>query len=128
MTGIAWICFLPSIKLCILCGGSLAWDTMTIRFVQFLPEALEGLAFPLRDLHLALAWAASRPAVHLQIRLDQVGVTEVLEVSPRRAQTPRWRIWRTYEGKLQVDDLAEAAFGLPYLTVATALEFITTQL
>ncbi len=34
----------------------------------------------------------------------------------------------TYEGNLRVDDLAEQEFGLPYLTVAAALAFVTTQL
>ncbi len=101
---------------------------MDARFIPFLPDERAGLAFALRDLRLALAWAASQTGVHLHVRWDRACINEIIEISPSASSVPRWHLWRTYEGNLRVDDWAEQEFGLPYLTVAAALAFITTQL
>jgi hypothetical protein len=92
------------------------------------PGHLEGRPFLLRDLRLALTWAAGRPGVRLHIMLDHPDINEVIEIYPLTFSSPRWLIWNTFEGRLRVDDLAEAHFGLPYLTVATALRFIESRL
>lgn len=101
---------------------------MTAKPIQLYPEPLEGLPFPLRDLCSALNWADAHPGVQVRIMLDHPWINEVIEIQPPGSSSLRWLIWRTHEGRLRVDDLAKAEFGLPYLTVATALQFIATEL
>jgi hypothetical protein len=99
-----------------------------MRPAQFDPRHLEGRPFLLRDLLLATAWAASRPSLQLRIVLGYRDISEVIEIYPPTFASPRWLLWNTFEGRLQVDDLAKVEFGLPYLTVSTALGFIDSEL
>jgi hypothetical protein len=89
---------------------------------------IEGLAFPLPDLMLALTWAQSRPDVRLDIALDHPSVSEVIEIYPPGSRSARWFIWRTHEGRLRVDDRISRELALPYSTVETALAFIAASL
>jgi hypothetical protein len=95
---------------------------------RFDPARLEGRPFPLRDLCVALAWAELNPSVRLRIMLDHPDIAEVIEIYPPLLASPRWLVWNTFDGRLRVDDLAQAKFGLPYLTVDTALRFIESTL
>jgi hypothetical protein len=95
---------------------------------QLDPARLEGRPFPLRDLLVALAWAERIPTVRLHIMLDHPDIAEVIEIYPPLFTSPRWFIWNTFDGRLRVDDLAKAQFGLPYFTVDSALRFIESFL
>ena len=92
------------------------------------PARLEGRPFSLRDLQVALLWAEKTPTMRLRIMLDHPNIAEVIEVCPPLFAYPRWFIWNTFDGRLRVDDLSTAEFGLPYLTVNTALRFIESTL
>jgi hypothetical protein len=95
---------------------------------RFDPARLEGQPFSLRDLSVAVLWAECIPSVRLHIMLDHPNIAEVIEIYPPLFAAPRWLIWNTFDGELRVVDLATAEFGLPYLTVDTALRFIETTL
>jgi len=92
------------------------------------PARLEGRPFSIRDLQVALSWAERIPTVRLHIMLDHPDIAEVIEIYPPLFTSPRWFIWNTFDGRLRVDDLAKAQFGLPHLTVDTALRFIESTL
>jgi hypothetical protein len=96
--------------------------------VRLDPLRLEGRPFPLRDLQVALAWAERISTVRLHIMLDHPDCAEVIEIYPPLFTSPRWLIWNTFDGRLRVDDLATAQFGLPYFTVGSALRFIESTL
>jgi hypothetical protein len=101
---------------------------MIMKPARFGPERLEGRPFVLRDLHVAMAWAAIRPSVRLRIMLDYAETSQVIEIYSPAFASPRWFIWNTSEGGNRVDDWAKAEFGLPYLTIDTALRFIGSTL
>ena len=101
---------------------------MYTRSTWFLPDQYEGLPFTLRDLSAALAWVETQSEVRLHIKLDCVCMSEIIEIHPPGASLPRWCIWRTHEGRLQVDDLETDEFALPYPTVDMALRFIASAL
>ena len=82
----------------------------------------------IKDLDLALAWAKTKPSIRLDIKLDIVCAWEVLAIYPPGATSPRWCIWQTRKGGLQVDDLVKQEYRLPYTTVAAALRFIGSKL
>ena len=44
------------------------------------------------------------------------------------AEWPRWCLWQTPDGRLQVDDLETGDWALPYPTVHMALRFIASRL
>jgi hypothetical protein len=92
------------------------------------PMPLEGLPFAMEDLRTALAWVASRPNVRLAVATDHRYVPEALEICPPGTSSPRWCIWRDYEGSIHLDDWLRSEFDLPYHTVAAALAFIETNL
>jgi hypothetical protein len=93
---------------------------------RFFTPQLEGLPFTVRDLEAALTWASHRSDIRLHIRLDCVCSPEVIEVYPQGALFPRWCIWQTHEGRLQVDDLVRNEFALPYPIIDMALRFIAS--
>lgn len=95
---------------------------------RFFTPQLEGLPFSLRDLETALAWAEHRSDVRLHIKLDCICNCEVIEIYPSGALFPRWCIWQTQEGRLQVDDLDRSEFALPYPIIDMALRFIGSKL
>jgi hypothetical protein len=101
---------------------------MYTRSTWFFPDQYEGLAFTLRDLNAALTWAETKAEVRLHIKLDCVCMSEIIEIYPPGASLPRWCLWRTHEGRLQVDDLEMDEFALPYPTVDMALRFIASTL
>ena len=101
---------------------------MTTYRQRLYPDQLEGLPFAIRDLLAALAWAKTHSGVQLQITLDHPHIYEAIEICPPGTSSLRWLIWRTYEGRLRVDDLLKGDFGLPYLTLETALQFIASQI
>lgn len=88
----------------------------------------EGLPFDLRDLRAAMSWAADRPGVLLSVTTDHPQVPEAIEIYPPGSSSPRWCIWRDYEGHLRVDDWAGYKFDLPYPTLLKALGFISSSL
>ncbi len=88
------------------------------------PTPTEGLAFEVEELKTAMAWAASQPGVRLWVATEHRYVQEALEISPPGQDTPRWCMWRDYEGHLHVDDWVKSEFDLPYHTLASALAFI----
>src|SRR5271157_5811075 len=92
------------------------------------PVPLEGLPFDMEDLRTALAWVANRPSVRLSVATDHRYVPEALEICPRGAKSPRWCIWRDYEGSIHLDDWVRSEFDLPYHTVVEALAFIESNL
>jgi hypothetical protein len=92
------------------------------------PVPLEGLAFDIEDLCAALAWVATRPGVQLSVATDHRYVQEALEICPPGKRSPRWCIWRDYEGHLHLDDWVKSEFDLPYHTLPTALAFIELSL
>lgn len=89
---------------------------------------LEGLHFNIADLQMAMAWVADRPSVRLLVMTDHRYVPEALEIYPPGSKTPRWCLWRDYEGRLHVDDWVRSEFDLPYLNLVEALGFITSHL
>ncbi len=88
------------------------------------PIPTEGLAFEVEELKTAMAWAASRPGVRLWVATEHRYVQEALEICPPGQDTPRWCMWRDYEGHLHVDDWVKSEFDLPYHTLTSALAFI----
>ena len=92
------------------------------------PVPLEGLPFELPDLCMALKWAAMRPKVRLFVAMDHRYVPEALEIYSAETKSPRWCIWRDYEGHIHLDDWVKSQFDLPYRTLETALDFIDANL
>ena len=66
--------------------------------------------------------------MRLHIMLDHPNIAEVIEVCPPLFAYPRWFIWNTFDGHLRGNNLSMAKYGLPYLTVDTALSFIKSTL
>ena len=95
---------------------------------KFFTPHYEGLPFTIRDLDTALTWGKSQSAVRLRIKLDCVCIAEVIEIYPLSCLFPRWCIWQTYEGRLQVDDLTRNEYALPYPIIDMALRFIASTL
>jgi hypothetical protein len=92
------------------------------------PVPLEGLAFEMEDLRTALDWVAKRPGVRLSVATDHRFVPEALEIWPPGTKSPRWCMWRDYEGNMHLDDWVKSEFDLPYHTVAAALAFVELHL
>jgi hypothetical protein len=92
------------------------------------PFPLEGLAFDMDDLRTALAWVANRPRVRLSVETDHRHVPETLEICPPGTKSPRWCIWRDYEGHMHLDDWVTSEFDLPYHKLDAALAFIDLNL
>jgi hypothetical protein len=92
------------------------------------PLPLEGLAFELQDLRMALCWAADRPGVRLSVAADHLYVQEALEICPPGKKPVRWCIWRDYQGHIHLDDWVRSEYDLPYHTLETALSFIDLNL
>ena len=88
------------------------------------PVHPEGLAFDISDLRAAMAWVATQPDVQLRVATDHHAVQEALEICPPGATSPRWCIWRDYQGHLHFDDWLKSEFDLPCQTLAAALAFI----
>ena len=99
-----------------------------MKFIRFLPTLSDGLAFPLGDLRMATEWAKSRPSLQLRILWDRPGATEIIEIQPAKQREPRWRLWRTHEGRLMFDDYGTGHFGLPHHTIKLALSYIVSKL
>ncbi len=97
-------------------------------YTKFFPDRLDGFPFALRDLHAALAWAAARPDVWLRITPAGAQVSGVIEICPAGASWPRWCLWQTLDGRLQLDDVATGECALPYPTIHMALRFIASKL
>jgi hypothetical protein len=95
-------------------------------YTRFFPDGLDGLPFASRDLRSALTWAETKPDVRLHITSD--GVSGVIEIYPPGSSCPRWCVWQTHDGRLQLDDLAMNEFALPYPTIDMALRFISSKL
>jgi hypothetical protein len=92
------------------------------------PAPLEGLHFTVEDLQMALNWVAKRPRMRLAVAIDHRFVPEALEICPPDAKSPRWCIWRDYEGNMHLDDWLRSEFDLPYHTLPAALAFIERNL
>jgi hypothetical protein len=92
------------------------------------PAPLEGLSFDMEDLQTALAWVAKLPGVRLAVATDHRFVPEALEICPPGSKSPRWCIWRDYDGHMHLDDWVRSEFDLPYHTVPAALAFIESNL
>jgi hypothetical protein len=93
---------------------------------KFFPNGLDGRPFASRDLLSAAIWAKSRPDVRLEVTAD--GVSGIIEIYPQGAASPRWCLWQTNDGRLQLDDLTMNQFALPYPTLDMALRFIASKL
>lgn len=91
-------------------------------------EPLEGCYFDLRDLQAAMAWATSRPDIHLSLRLNDPHIPEIIQVGLPGSDAIRWCIWRDHIGLLRFDDWVAGRFDLPYPTVKSALRFIASTL
>jgi hypothetical protein len=92
------------------------------------PEPLDGLFFSLGDLLTAMAWASVRPELSLIVATDHRQAPEVLEVYPPGEDSPRWRLWRDFTGRLHVDDCERPELDLSDLTVSKALRLIAGSL
>lgn len=97
-------------------------------YTKFFPDRLDALPLAVRDLNATLAWAAARPDVRLQVTSDDTMVKGVIQVHPWGSSWPRWCMWRSQDGRLQIDDLTTADFALPYPTVHMALRFFASKL
>ena len=95
---------------------------------KFFSDRLDGFPFVQRELDAVVAWAETQRAVRLNITSDEVGVKGVIEIYVWGSVWPRWCLWQSRDGRLQLDDLAESEFALPYPTVDMALRFITSKL
>jgi hypothetical protein len=72
-------------------------------YAKFFPDGLDGLPFASRDLRSAATWAKTKPDVRLQVTSD--GVSGIIEIYPKGSTSPRWCLWQTNDGRLQLDDL-----------------------
>lgn len=97
-------------------------------YTKIFPERLDGFAFAGRDLQAVVAWAEARADVRLDVTTGDTEVQGVIEIYPAGAAWPRWCLWQTSDGRLQVDDLETGDWALPYPTVPMALRFITSKL
>ena len=79
-----------------------------------------------RDLRSAATWAKSKPDIRLQVTSDRV--SGIIEIYPPGSTSPRWCLWQTKDGRLQLDDLTIDEFALPYPTIDMALRFIASKL
>jgi hypothetical protein len=95
---------------------------------RFFIRQFEGTPFSVRDLETVVAWASQRSDVRLHIRLDCICMSEVIEIYQVGSLFPRWCLWQTNEGRLQVDDLFRSEFAMPYPMIDMALRFIGSKL
>ena len=73
-------------------------------YTKFFPDGLDGLPFaPPRELCSAATWAKTKPDVRLEVTSD--GVSGIIEIYPHGSTNPRWCLWQTNDGRLQLDDL-----------------------
>jgi hypothetical protein len=94
-------------------------------YTRFFPDGIDGVPFTSRDLYVALAWAKARPDLRMRITLH--GVRGIIEIYPPGSSRPRWCMWQTQDGRLQLDDLTMNEFALPYPTIDMALRFIASK-
>jgi hypothetical protein len=71
-------------------------------------------------------WAETKADVRLHITSE--GVSGIIEIYLLGSACPRWCMWQTRDGRLQLDDLAVNEFALPYPTIDMALRFISSRL
>jgi hypothetical protein len=95
-------------------------------YTKFFPDGLDGLPFAPRDLCSAATWAKTKPDVRLEVTSD--GVSGIIKIYPHGSTNPRWCLWQTNDGRLQLDDLTMNEFALPYPTIDMALRFIASKL
>ena len=95
---------------------------------KFFSDRLDGFPFAQRELDAVVAWAKAQWAVRLNITSDDTRVRGVIEIYPWGSVWPRWCVWQSPDGRLQLDDLAMNEFALPYPTIDMALRFITSKL
>jgi hypothetical protein len=97
-------------------------------YTRFFPERLDGFPFAGRDFQAVVSWAKARSDVRLNFTTADTEVQGVIEIYPAGAAWPRWCLWQTPDGRLQVDDLETGDWALPYPTVHMALRFIASKL
>jgi hypothetical protein len=95
-------------------------------YSQFFPDGLDGLPFAPRDLQTALRWVQTQPFVQLRLTTD--GISGIIEIYPPGSSSPRWCLWQSNDGRLQLDDVLLSLFALPYPTLDMALRFIALSL
>jgi hypothetical protein len=95
-------------------------------YTELFPDGLDGLPFEPRDLQTAMRWMQTHPCADL--RLTTTGISGIIEIYPTGASLPRWCLWQTRDGRLQLDDVAQSDFALPYPTLDMALRFVALNL
>jgi hypothetical protein len=95
-------------------------------YSKFFPDGFDGLPFSPRDLHTALRWVQTHPDARM--RLTAFGISGIIEIYPPGWSCPRWCLWQSQDGRLQLDDIAMSEYGLPYPTFDMALRFIALSL
>jgi hypothetical protein len=91
-------------------------------------ELVEGTYFPLWDLTKAVTWAAVRSGVRLVVAADHQDIPEALEIHSPQTNSPRWCIWRDQRGILHLDDWQLSYFDQRFITLDTALAFVSSEL
>ena len=95
-------------------------------YTKFFPNRLDGFPFALRDLIAVCTWAETK-SVRMHVTWH-THINGVIEIFPWESPWPRWCMWQSPDGRLQLDDLVMSEFALPYPTVAMALRFIESKL
>ena len=95
---------------------------------KFFPDRLDAFPFAQRELDAAVAWAEAQPTMRVNVTSNEAGVKGVIEVYSCGSVWPRWCLWQSQDGRLQLDDLAMTEFALPYPTLDMALRFVTSKL
>lgn len=97
-------------------------------YTDIFPNRINAFPFAIQDLQSIIVWAASRPDVWVRVTAAGSLVRGVVEIYQREAPQPRWCMWLTADGRLQLDDLLMSEFALPYPMIGMALRFIESRL
>jgi hypothetical protein len=100
----------------------------TMKSAPFTSEPIEVFALAMKDLQAARDWEAARPGVRLVVTTDRIQVYEAIDIYVREAVSSHWCIWRDASGGFHVDDWRSVGLDRTFPTLATAFDFISSEM